>query len=301
DLPKAELHLHLGGSYPKEYLRSIASDEQMEALEKGLEQMAQGVDYRASFPFFSLITRLVDTEEKVKKGTQALCLALKEDNVRYVEIRTGLKNLGRGFEAYLVAVLEGLEAEREAAFDAKLILSLQRSSSPESAQETVDLALKYRHLGVVGIDISGDALIGRVETILPILVNAKQAGLPFVIHMGESPDETDQMLLLTALEPARIGHGVYLEPEARKWMLAHQTPLEVCLTSSVLTQMISSHEEHFGNELYQLGHPIVLCSDDPLLFSTHLSQEFSLAKKHMGLSVEEIENLSRKAFEYRLY
>ena len=146
-LPKAELHLHLGGAYPLNYLLSIATPQQGEELKMALDLIAKRVAYRDVFRFFQIVSQIIDTEEKVQKGTESLCHALQEDRVTYAEIRTGLKNLGHGYEAYLNAVLNGIRQGTSPAFQANLLLSLQRNSSPEVAKTTVDLALKYRSFG----------------------------------------------------------------------------------------------------------------------------------------------------------
>lgn len=298
-LPKAELHLHLGGAYPLPYLLSIATPKQAEELQSSLALIAKRVSYRNAFRFFQVIAEIIDTEEKVQKGVEALCHFFKEDGVVYAEIRTGLKNLGKGYEAYLKAVLEGMRQASSSDCQTKLCLSLQRNSSPEMAKMTVDLALKYRDFGVVGIDISGDSCTGPVEQIMPALLYAKQKGLPVVVHIGESPDETDQLYLLENLHPIRVGHGVHLTTEAKAWIAKRRIPLEVCLTSSVLVEMVADADQHPGLRYFQEGHPIILCSDDPLLFSTTLSQEFLMAHKS-GLSLEELTKIGQDAFQYTL-
>ncbi|MBI3236242.1 MAG: hypothetical protein HYZ48_00805 [Chlamydiales bacterium] len=287
-LPKAELHLHLGGSFPREYLFSIATPAQEKELTRALDLVAQRIDYHAGFLVFGLIAQIVNSEEKLEKGVIELCKSLADDHVSYVEIRTGLKDLGRGTEEYLKAVLRGVHGAALPHLKANIILSLQRSSSVAMVKETIDLALKYRDQGIVGIDISGNSSIGQIQQIMPDLKRAKELGLAFTIHMGEVPEETDQMLLLTLLEPKRIGHGVYLCDEAKEWILSHRVPLEICLTSSVLVKMIDDYRDHPGLELFRLGHPVVFCTDDPLLFSTTLSQELSYAYQLCGLSKEEI-------------
>lgn len=296
-LPKAELHLHLGGSFPKNYLLSLATPEEQVMLEEKLDIVAEGMHYHEIFPVFQIVSKLVNTEEKVQKGVEALCQTLLEDHVSYVEIRTGLKDLGEGPEAYLQAVLSGIETNLSPNFQAFVILSLQRHASLEQTQTTVDLALKYPR--VIGIDISGDSKRGNIESILPELLRAKQGGLPFVVHLGETVGETDQMLLLEALNPKRVGHGVFLSDEAKRWILSHQTPIEICLSSSVLVQMIERYEEHPGFDFFRLGHPVVFCTDDPLLFSTKLSRELALAYQ-VGLTQEELETIVSDSFEYVL-
>ncbi len=299
-MPKAELHLHLGGSFPVAYLYSIATNEQREQLENQLKLIESKVDYHEGFKVFSLISQIVNTEEKIQKGVEALCQALKEDGVVYVEIRSGLKDLGMGLEAYLKAILRGIEHEATQEFNAKLLLSLQRHSSLEMARATVDLAMQYRDLGIVGIDISGNSTLGQIETIMPELLRAKEAGLSLIVHVGEVPDEKDQIDLLKALQPSRVGHGVFLTPEATDWVVVNNVPLEVCLTSSVLVQMIDHYDKHPGIQLFQQGHPIVFCTDDPLIFSTTLSKELALASRYSGLSLEEITKIVKESFDYKI-
>ncbi len=301
ELPKAELHIHLGGAYPQSYLFSIASAEQKQELSKKLNSIANRIDYHDVFQVFSLVSEIVNTEEKVEKGVEALCLALKEDNVVYVEIRCTLKDLGQGMEAYLNAILRGIERQASDRFTAKLILSLKRNSSLEAARQTVDLALEYRDQGVVGIDISGDSTIGQIDRILPELLRAKEEGLPFVVHIGESPYEKDQMRLLTTLDPVRVGHGIFLVREAADWILTHKTPLEICLTSSVLVQMIDTYDLHPGIQFFNKGHPVVFCTDDPLIFSTTLSKELRLAHRLAGFSLEDVKSITSNAFDHILW
>ncbi|MBS0606990.1 MAG: hypothetical protein JSR57_08570 [Verrucomicrobia bacterium] len=300
ELPKAELHLHLGGAYPKSYLFSLASNKQRETLENALSSISNRIAYNEVFTVFEIVRQLVDTETKVQKGVEALCKELKADNIAYVEIRTGLKDLGGGVESYLQAVLAGIEAEKSDRFTAKVLLSLQRNSSLASARKTIDLAIKYQNRGVAGIDLSGDSTIGNVQAIQEELVRAKAAEIPFIVHMGEDPREQDQLLLLELLQPERIGHGVHLIPEAKAWILQKKIPLEVCLTSSVLVQMVQDLHEHPGIYMLRHGHPVIFCTDDPLLFSVSLSDELWRAHRFGGLSLEEITEANKRAFEYAL-
>jgi adenosine deaminase len=252
--------------------------------------------YSQVFKAFSVISGIVNSEQKVEDGTAALCRSLLDDGMVYAEIRTTLKDLGTGAEGYLQAVLRGIG--REPSLQAAILLSLQRGFSQEKAQSTIDLALQYRELGVVGIDLSGDSTEHLQEHVLLELIRAKQNGLYVAMHMGEAPVESCQLRLLELVQPDRIGHGVFLVPEAEAWILQHKIPIEVCLTSSILCQMVPFLSAHPGLQYYLKGHPIVLSTDDPLIFQTSLSRELELFQKTLLLSDKVIEKFTKSSFNY---
>lgn len=299
-LPKAELHLHLGGSFPLDYLMKVAGEEEKAILNDNLKKASETVSYKEAFQMFKIVSQIVCTEDRVREGTYWLCEALKEDGVAYVEIRTGLKDLGLGFENYLKAVLEGIEKAESPGFKAYVALSLQRNSSLDIAKKTVDLALKYKEKGVIGIDISGYSGEGDIRKILPVLSFAKAKGLGLLIHMGESPLETDQMVILQAITPDRIGHGVHLSEDAKQVILERKIPVEVCLSSSLCVQMIEKLEEHPWLSYGLEGHPIVLASDDPLIFRSPLSREYSLLYEKLNWPMDKILELAENSFKYKL-
>lgn len=298
-IPKAELHLHLGGSFPVDYLYSVATPEETKALDEGLSWISRGVSYKDCFRVFSLVSQIINSEKRVEDGTAALCEELEKDNVVYAEIRTGLKDLGKGYEEYLLSVLRGIEKSRSDHFDARVLLSLQRSSTPDYAKMSVDFALKYKERGVVGIDISGDATIGEIEVILPELFRAKQEGLFLAMHIGETPPLMyKQREILEMLKPDRIGHAVHLEKSALEWILEHKTPIEVCLTSSEVVMMVENYAMHPGLMYYRQGHPVTICTDDPLIFRTTMSEELAKLHKSGLFSLEEVEQVARESLNY---
>lgn len=310
DLPKAELHLHLTGSYPLSYLQSIAKEsaeiEELRAFENSLTTLAKGVPYEMAFSYFLPVEKLVNTYDKVEKGVTALCHELLVDGVVYAEIRTGLKNLGKGYEEYLNAVLKGIHACPKN-LKVNLLLSLRRNTPAALIKETIDLAIQHQKSGVVGIDISGDSTLGQIGELVSELHRAKKEGLFLALHLGESAKEIDtpakeseQAAILETLKPERIGHGVFLSKQAQKWIFDHPSvPIEVCPTSSVLAGMIDHHSNHPGVSYYlDQKHPIVVGTDDPLLFQTTLTQEYRKLMQHEAITLTEVKRMIAWSFEF---
>lgn len=298
-LEKTELHLHLGGSWPLSYLEKIATPEQFDELLNALDQVQSNVlDYHEAFSVFALFSKIVNTEEKIENGVVALCQDLINDNVTCVEMRTGLKNMGSGLEGYLQAVLRGIERGcADSSLKVGLILSLRRDTCAKSSNSTIDLAIQYKDRGVVGLDVSGNSTKGDGKEIIKALHRAKKFGIPITLHLGESKEETpeQQMRELTQINPNRIGHGVHLCNAARKWVIDRRIPIELCPSSALMAGMVQNIADHPALNLLKQGYPVVICTDDTVLFNTTLTQENALVAVINGLSVGEIEALQKRA------
>jgi adenosine deaminase len=285
ELPKLELHLHLGGSWPLSFLEEIASPVEFEALRSKIRQLNTQMDYHEAFEIFTQIAKLVNTEQLVERGVVALCKELERDKVEYVEIRTGLKDLGNGFEGYLNAITRGLS---QCNIDAVLLLSLRRDSNAKLAEETLRLAEKCNR--VVGIDLSGDSCVGDATALANFFGECHKRKLPITLHLGESKDENEQRQLaeLQLIVPQRIGHGVYLFPAAAEWIKQHHTPVEMCISSAFQASMVHHISAHPMLKWMQSGHPVVIATDDPLIFSTDLSSEIYSVAQLLRWSIADV-------------
>jgi len=302
-ISKCELHIHLGGSYPYDFLKNIANEDELADLDsKRLKCLNNQLDsYHEAFSLFPLVSRIVNTNKRVRDGMASLCIALQNENVTYVEMRSGLKNLNaEGYESYLLAMFEGISMACKPGFECTVILSLRRDTPPDVVVTTVDLAIKYKYKGVVGIDISGDSTLGDFTQLAEQVCRARKNGLPLTLHIGESQHEYRQIEELKSLQPERVGHCVLLSDKALSWILTHRIPVEVCLTSSVLAKMTSNHQDHPWMQRWRnCGHPIAICTDDPLIFNTTVSKELKLVADHLQLGIKDIQILVDQSMKLR--
>ncbi|KAK7363727.1 hypothetical protein VNO77_05880 [Canavalia gladiata] len=172
----------------------------------------------------------------------------------------------------------------------RLILSIERRETTAMAMETVMLAIEMRRFGIVGISLHGNPFTGQWDTYLPALEFARACGL-YVPKSKEIHDMLDFV-------PHRIGHACYFDEEHRRKLKSSNIPVEICLTSNIETRSVSSIYRHHFVDLYEAKHPIALCTDQPGVFDTSLTEEYMIAASTFGLGRKEMLELSKNAVEF---
>jgi adenosine deaminase len=98
----------------------------------------------------------------------------------------------------------------------------------------------------------------------------------------------------------RIGHGIAaVHDEAlMRHLRERDIPLEICISSNLVTGVVAKLEDHPVRKLYDAGVPIVLNSDDPAMFRCSLTGEYRLAAAHFGFTQQELAGLAENGFRY---
>ena len=100
---------------------------------------------------------------------------------------------------------------------------------------------------------------------------------------------------------AYIGHGIAAaqDPDLMRGELRERDiPLEVCITSNLVTGVVKSIEEHPVRRLFDAGVPITLNTDDPAMFGCTLAGEYALAARTFGFSETELRGIAENGFRY---
>jgi len=294
-LPKAELHVHLEGSVEPETLHELDPETPLAEL-RALYDYA---DFDAFLRAFGAVGKRLRTPEDYGLVTRRLVERLTAQNVRYAEIIVAVGVVlwkGQDF----APIFDAIEAAAAgSAVEVRWILDAVRQFGADAAMQVAELAAERRGRGVVAFGIGGSEARGPADWFGEVFAYARRRGLKLTAHAGEgtSPESVWAALELGA---ERIGHGIAAIEDAG--LLRHlrdrQIPLEVCITSNLVTGVVARLEEHPVRRLYDAGVPITLNTDDPSMFRCSLAGEYALAERVFGFTREELCGVAQNGFRF---
>jgi aminodeoxyfutalosine deaminase len=295
ELPKAELHLHLEGSVAPETLHELDPATPIEEL----RAIYQYVDFDGFLKAFGAVGKRLRTPEDYALVTRRLLEHLAAQNVRYAEIIVAAGVVlwkGQDFAPIFDAVHE---AASGSPVEVRWILDAVRQFGVEPAMEVAKLAAERVDRGVVAFGIGGSEERGPAEWFSGVFAFAQSAGLRLTAHAGESAGPESVWAALK-LGVERIGHGIAAvrDPELMGFLRDRNIPLEICITSNLVTGVVKRLEDHPIRRLFDAGVPIVLNTDDPAMFRCTLMGEYALAAKAFGFDESELRQLAENGFRY---
>ena len=295
-LPKAELHLHLEGSVEPETLHELDPATPVEEF----RALYRYDDFDAFLRAFGAVGKRLRTPQDYGLIARRLLDRLAVQNVRYAEIIVAAGVVlwkGQEFGPIFDAVRE---AAAGSPVEVRWILDAVRQFGVEHAMAVAKLAAERVDSQVVAFGIGGSEKRGPAEWFTEVFAFAKSAGLHLTAHAGESmgPESVWAALRLGA---ERIGHGIAAarDEELMRHLRDHDIPLEICLTSNLVTGVVKRLEDHPVRRLFDAGVPITLSTDDPAMFGCTLLGEYRLAARQFGFSQPELRKIAENGWKYR--
>jgi len=295
EMPKAELHLHLEGSVTPETLHELDPATPLEEF-RALYRYA---DFDAFLKAFGAVGKRLRSPDDYAHVTRRLLEQLADQNVQYAEIIIAAGVVlwkGQEFGPIFDAVSAAAETSP---VRVRWILDAVRQFGVEQAMQVAELAAARRNRGVVAFGIGGSEERGPAEWFAAVFDFARSAGLHLTAHAGEgtSPGSVWAALELGA---ERIGHGISAieDPALLRHLRVRNIPLEICITSNLVTGVVKRAEEHPVRRIYDAGVPIVLNTDDPAMFGCTLLGEYELAARVFGFTETELCGIAENGFRF---
>ena len=295
-MPKAELHLHLEGSAEPETLHELDPATPVEEF-RALYRYA---DFDAFLKAFAAIGKRLRRPQDYALVARRLLERLAGQNVRYAEIILAAGVVlwkGQEFAPIFDAVVE---AAAGSPVEVRWILDAVRQFGPEPAMAVAKLAAERVDRGVVAFGIGGSEARGPAGWFTEVFAFARAAGLHLTAHAGET-EGPESVWAALALGAERIGHGIAAARDQGlvRQLREHGIPLEICLTSNLVTGAVKRLADHPLRRLFDAGVPIVLSTDDPAMFGCTLEGEYRLAAAQFGFTPAELRSLAENSFRYR--
>ena len=174
----------------------------------------------------------------------------------------------------------------------------------------VEKAIKYRHRGVLGIDLAGtesNAIELKPEVVSQyedLFARARKGGLKATVHTGETKGTGAEgvIAVVEKLKPQRIGHGIRAayDESAMKILKERDVVLELCPTSNLQTNAVDGIKEfeHIVRTFWDRGVKFTINTDGPYLLNTDMRREIELVESNNILTGHQIDQTLAWAREY---
>jgi adenosine deaminase len=301
-LPKAELHVHLEGTVTPPTLRRIAQRNGA-ALPADVDELYACHDFQSFLRAFIQVVRVLQRPQDFYEITFEYLEQAREQSIRHVEFLFSPATLrhflaGIDLEEIVAAIHAASEAARSAHDTSSLLIfDMVRNLGVEPAFHDIELALRCRQFGVIGIGLGGDEANFTARDFADAYARAGRSGLALTAHAGEAagPESVEDAVLL--LGATRIGHATAAVQQASTLALlrARQISVDVCLTSNEITGAWNKSHAHPLRAFIDAEIPVALSTDDPAYFHTTLVAEYERAAA-FGLSRAELSRIAADSF-----
>jgi adenosine deaminase len=321
-LPKVLLHDHLDGGVRPETVIELAKENRYAKLpttDPGelAEWFHRGAT-RGSLPLFlegfEHTCGVMQTEEALERVAYETMEDMKKDGVVYLETRFAPvfhTSKGLHLETIVKSVLKGLErGKNDFGVEYGLILCAMRHMKPAVSQEIAELAVDFRHQGVVGFDLAGEEGGYPPKKHVDAFHYIQRENFNITVHAGEAFGKESIWQAIQWCGAHRVGHATRLVEDMKvrdgevlnmgslaQYVLDKRIPLEICLTSNLHTGAIKSMEEHPFGILHRYKFRVTLNTDDRLMSNLTLTDEYATASEVFGLSLDQLEKITINAMK----
>ena len=303
-LPKAELHMHLEGSFEPELMFAIARRNKIAIPFQSAEEVRKAYRFSNLQDFLDIYyasANVLHTEEDFYDLTLAYLKRAAADSVRHAEVFFDPQtHTARGvtFKTVADGIFKALsDGERQLGITSKLILCFLRHLSEEDAFATLKQADAYLDR-IAGVGLDSSERGNPPSKFMGVFDAARSHGLKLVAHAGEEGPADYVWQALDLLHVDRIDHGNRSldDPKLVARLASERMTLTVCPLSNLKLCVVNDMSNHPLNRMLAAGLRVTVNSDDPAYFGGGVNDNFSAVAEALALSEDKLVTLAKNSF-----
>jgi len=304
-IPKAELHLHIEGTFEPELMFKIADRNKIKIDYSSVEKLRAAYNFNNLQEFLNIYytgAKVLQTEQDFYDLTWAYLKKANEDNIIHTEIMFDPQThteRGVAFDTVINGIHAALkDAEKDFGISSKLIMSFLRHLPQDDAFETYKNYFKHQDkIDVLGLDSSE---LGNPPTKFKEVFNrAFGDGLKLTAHAGEEGPSEYVWEALDVLKVNRIDHGNHSLTDNKlvDRIVNEQIALTVCPLSNIKLKVCDTLTNHPLKTMLNKGIKATINSDDPAYFGGYINENFIQTAEALKLTKQDINKLVKNSFE----
>lgn len=304
-IPKAELHLHIEGSFEPELMFEIAKRNNIELPYDSIESVKKAYAFNNLQEFLDIYyagAQVLLYEKDFYDLTWAYLTKVHSENVVHVEVffdpQTHTER-GVPFDVVIKGIRKALEkAKSEWNMSYKLIMCYLRHLSEEEAFKTLEASLLYKEW-IAGVGLDSAERGNPPSKFAKVFKASADLGYKLVAHAGEEGPAEYIWEALDLLNVVRVDHGNRCLDDEKlvERLVEFQMPLTLCPLCNLQLKVIQKMEDHPVAILLEKGVLATINSDDPAYFGGYMNENYYQTAKALDLSHEQLMQLAINAFE----
>ncbi|MFT5487817.1 MAG: adenosine deaminase [Paracoccaceae bacterium] len=302
-LPKAELHLHIEGSFEPELMFEIARRNEVDlpyATVNDLKAAYDFADLQAFLDLYYAGMSVLLKEQDFYDLTAAYMKRAVADGVVHTEIffdPQGHTERGVPFEVALDSIWRALrDAEAENGITSRIIMCFLRHLDEDEAFPVLEQAMAHRDR-IVGVGLDSSELGHPPQKFERVFARARDAGFRLVAHAGEEgpPEYVRDTLDLLHVDRVDHGNAAMADPDLVTRLASEKMPLTVCPLSNYRLQGVTDMSQHPLRAMLDAGLVATINSDDPAYFGGYVLENYIAVRDALDLSQDDIVTLARNS------
>jgi adenosine deaminase len=302
-LPKAELHLHIEGSFEPELMFEIARRNDVSLPYATVDDLKSAYDFADLQAFLDLYyagMSVLLKEQDFYDLTAAYMTRAVADGVVHTEIffdPQGHTDRGVSFEVALDGIWRALrDAEAAHGITSRIIMCFLRHLDEDEAFPVLEAAMAHRDR-IIGVGLDSSELGHPPQKFQRVFAKARDAGFKLVAHAGEEgpPEYVRDTLDLLHVDRVDHGNAAMADPDLVARLARENMPLTVCPLSNYRLQGVTDMSQHPLRAMLDAGLVATVNSDDPAYFGGYVLDNYLSVRDALDLSRDEIVTLARNS------